>query len=165
MARILGAPLTVPAGNVAASTSTASRPSSSSAVTRLVRCMTWEKRSTIMSFSTSTVPGRASLPRSLRPRSTSIMCSARSLGSAMSSSARASSSATVAPRRLVPAMGAESSLPFSQRTMTSGEEPNSVMPGRRMKNMYGDAFSLRMRRYRVKGSPSNGMLKRTEGTT
>ncbi len=42
MARTLGAPETVPAGKAAASTSRASRPSARRAVTRLVRCMTWE---------------------------------------------------------------------------------------------------------------------------
>ena len=39
-----------------------------------------------MNSTTSTVPGRQTRPRSLRPRSTSITCSDRSLGSASSSS-------------------------------------------------------------------------------
>ena len=42
IARTFGAPLTVPAGNVARSTSTAVRPSASSPDTWLVRCITCE---------------------------------------------------------------------------------------------------------------------------
>ena len=42
IARTLGAPLTVPAGNVARSTSTALRPSARSPATWLVRCITCE---------------------------------------------------------------------------------------------------------------------------
>ena len=42
IARTLGAPLTVPAGNVARSTSTAVRPGASSPETWDVRCITWE---------------------------------------------------------------------------------------------------------------------------
>ena len=45
-----------------------------------------------MKSTTSTLPGSQTRPRSLRPRSTSIRCSARSLGSASSSSASALSS-------------------------------------------------------------------------
>src|SRR5665647_3421765 len=44
-----------------------------------------------MSSDTRTVPYSQTLPRSLRSRSTSMMCSARSLGSRLSSSASASS--------------------------------------------------------------------------
>ena len=42
IARTFGAPLTVPAGNVARSTSTALAPSRRSPETWLVRCITWE---------------------------------------------------------------------------------------------------------------------------
>ena len=45
-----------------------------------------------MNSTTSTVPGRQTRCRSLRPRSTSMTCSERSLGSASSSSARRTSS-------------------------------------------------------------------------
>jgi len=57
------------------------------------------------SSGTLTLPILATRPTSLRPRSTSIRCSARSLGSANSSASRAWSSEGVAPRGRVPAMG------------------------------------------------------------
>ena len=56
IARTFGAPLTVPAGNVARNTSTAFFPSTSSPATWLVRCMTCEYRSSTMSSSTCSVP-------------------------------------------------------------------------------------------------------------
>ena len=62
-------------------------------------------------------------------------------------------------------MGESWSLPSVHRTMTSGEEPNSVTSGRFMKNMYGEALRRRIRRYRVKASPVNGVLNRHDGTT
>ena len=65
----------------------------------------------------------ATRPTSLRPRSTSMMCSARSLGSASSSSARARSSASSPPRRRVPASGRIVTIPSSTRTRISGELP------------------------------------------
>src|SRR3982750_2511308 len=58
-----------------------------------------------MKLSTCTEPYTQTRPRSLRPRSTSITCSARSFSSASSSSAIALSSSTVAPRGRVPAIG------------------------------------------------------------
>ena len=58
-----------------------------------------------MNSTTSTVPGWQTRPRSLRPRSTSITCSARSFGSANSSASKAASSAGVAPRGFEPAIG------------------------------------------------------------
>ena len=59
----------------------------------------------VISSGTRTVPGWQTRPRSLRPRSTSIRCSARSFGSCLSSSASARSSLSVAPRGRVPAIG------------------------------------------------------------
>ena len=41
MARILGAPVSVPAGKVATSASSASLPGASSPVTELTMCITW----------------------------------------------------------------------------------------------------------------------------
>ena len=67
--------------------------------------MTCEYRSTVISSTTSTEPVRHTRPRSLRTRSTSITCSARSFGSASSSAASAVSSSGVAPRGRVPAIG------------------------------------------------------------
>ena len=69
---------------------------------------------------TETSPTSATRPTSLRPRSSSIRCSARSLGSPISSSASASSSACVAPRLRVPAMGRIVTLPSRSRTRISG---------------------------------------------
>ena len=51
---------------------------------------------------TWTEPAPATRPTSLRPRSISIRCSARSFGSASSSLSSAASSSAVAPRRRVP---------------------------------------------------------------
>ena len=75
-------------------------------------CITWEYRSITMSSETCTLPISLTRPTSFRPRSTSMMCSARSLGSARSSFSSALSSSSVAPRRRVPAMGRRSILPF-----------------------------------------------------
>ena len=55
--------------------------------------------------------GLATRPRSFRPRSTSMTCSARSLTSASSSASSRASSAGSAPRGRVPAMGRTSGPP------------------------------------------------------
>lgn len=62
-------------------------------------------------------------------------------------------------------MGESWSLPSVQRTISSGEEPNRVTPGRLMKNMYGEGLMLRMRRYSVKASPWNSAEAWEESTT
>ena len=83
-ARSFGAPESVPAGRTA---STASRASASSRISPLTvepMCITWEKRTTVCSFSTWTVPNRLIFPRSFLPRSTSMLCSASSFSSARS---------------------------------------------------------------------------------
>ena len=71
-----------------------------------------------MNDSTCTEPYSHTRPRSLRPRSTSITCSARSFSSASSSSAIALSSSTVAPRGRVPAIGRVDTL--RPETVSSG---------------------------------------------
>jgi len=68
-------------------------------------CMTWLYRSISISFSTTTVPGLLTRPTSLRPRSTSITCSARSFSSASKSASSSLSSSSFAPRIRVPASG------------------------------------------------------------
>lgn len=88
-----------------------------------------------MSSLTFTLPGSLTRPTSFLPRSTSMMCSARSFGSARSSSARDRSSSSVAPRRRVPAMGRRSILPPSSLTITSGEAPTTVVSPQRRKYM------------------------------
>ena len=67
--------------------------------------MTCEKRSTAPNSTTRTVPGSQTRPRSLRPRSTSIRCSARSFSLPTSSAASSASLASVPPRGRVPAIG------------------------------------------------------------
>ena len=128
MARIFGAPETVPAGKHAFITSYASRLSSNSPRTFETMCMTWEYFSMTISSFTATRPGFDTLPTSFRPRSTSIICSARSLGSARSSFIRDSSSSSLAPLFLVPAMGRRSMREPSSRTITSGDEPVRTNP-------------------------------------
>ena len=67
--------------------------------------LTWEKRTMFRSFSTRTLPKELTLPRSLRPRSTSMLCSASSFSSERRSFSRAASSSSVFPLGLVPARG------------------------------------------------------------
>src|SRR5439155_352955 len=99
IARTFGAPETVPAGKHARRRSNGVTPSRSSPATSETRCVTWEKRSGSSIRSTRTVPGRQTRPRSLRPRSTSITCSARSFSDA------SSRSASPGPGSVVPAIG------------------------------------------------------------
>ena len=122
-ALIFGAPERVPAGRTAL---TASSPSNSSRISPLTvepMCITWEYLSISWSFSTFTVPNLLIFPKSLRPRSTSILCSASSFSSARSSASRALSSASVLPLGLVPARGKVWRTPFSSFTRVSGEAP------------------------------------------
>src|SRR3546814_4932774 len=87
----------------------------------------------VMVSVTFTDPVLATRPTSLRARSISMTCSARSLGSAISSSARRASSSGVAPRLRVPASGRivtmvlwrSVSLAISWRTRISGDEPTT----------------------------------------
>jgi len=126
MARIFGAPETVPWGNVARRTSTGPTPGRSLPETPDTRCITWEYRSTTMSSSTRTDPNSQTRPKSLRARSTSMTCSAVSFSSVRSSEARASSSSGVRPRGRVPAMGRLNTRPSRTRDMSSGEDPAST---------------------------------------
>ena len=73
--------------------------------------------------STCTVPKRLIFPRSLRPKSTSMLCSASSLESERSSVSSALSSSSVRPLGRVPARGNVWSTPFSSFTRVSGEAP------------------------------------------
>ena len=81
-----------------------------------------------MNSITSTVPGTHTRPRSLRPRSTSITCSARSLGSSSSSVSSSASSAGSAPRGLEPAIGCVTATLSVTVTRASGEEPTMSKP-------------------------------------
>ncbi len=128
IARGLGAPESVPAGKQAVRTSKADRPSATRPVTVETMCITWLYFSTDMKSTTSTLPGAQTRPRSLRPRSTSIRCSARSLGSASSSAASSASSCGLAPRCRVPAMGCTMAWPPVTLTRASGLEPTTSKP-------------------------------------
>ena len=88
--------------------------------------MTWEYRSTVLRAVSFTEPMAATRPTSLRPRSTSMTCSAFSFGSARSSASSAASSAASRPRRRVPAMGRSVISPSCSLMSVSGEEPTSA---------------------------------------
>ena len=124
IARTFGAPDSVPAGKPAISASSASSPSRSLPSTLEEMCITWLKRSTTKLSVTFTDPSSATRPTSLRPRSSSIRCSARSFGSPSSSASSAWSSSCVAPRRRVPASGRIVTMPSRRRTRISGLEPD-----------------------------------------
>ena len=70
---------------------------------------------------TSTVENFEIRPRSFRPRSTSMLCSASSFSSARSSLSSLASSSGVAPLGLDPATGNVVSRPSFKRTRVSGE--------------------------------------------
>ena len=72
---------------------------------------------------TSTVPNLETLPTSLRPRSTSMVCSAFSFGSLRRSRSSSLSCASVRPRLEVPAIGLVETMPFVTLTSISGEAP------------------------------------------
>ncbi|CPU67260.1 Uncharacterised protein [Mycobacteroides abscessus] len=126
IARGLGAPESVPAGNVARKASSAVAPSRSVPTTVEHRCMMWLNRLVAMNSTTSTDVGSQTLTRSLRERSTSMMCSASSLGSSRSSSPSATSSSGVAPRGREPAMGNVVTRPSSTLTSVSGLDPTTA---------------------------------------
>jgi len=151
IARTLGAPDTVPAGSVARSTSMAEHPSRRVPDTCDVMCITWLYRSRVIISSTCSVPNSTTRPTSLRARSTSMMCSALSLGCSMSSAPNRRSSSSVRPRRLVPAIGREMTVPSSSWTIGSGDEPTRVTPGWRTKYMYGLGLTCRSTRYTSNG--------------
>ena len=100
-----------------------------------------------MYFVTRTVPGRLTRPRSLRPRSTSMTCSAFSFGSRWSCSARSWSSAGVAPRGRVPAIGWVVRRSPSTWRRSSGLAPTTSNEGVRTKNRYGLGLTRRSARY------------------
>lgn len=72
MARIFGAPLTVPAGMMLRKASHRVLEERRRPEICEVRCMTWLKRSTAMKLSILTVAGSQTLLTSLRARSTSL---------------------------------------------------------------------------------------------
>ena len=106
------------------------------------------------------MPSAATRPTSLRPRSSSIRCSARSFGSASSSASSAWSSSYVVPRRRVPASGRIVTVPSRSRTSTSGLEPTTAKPPKSRKNRNGAGLIRRSARYSENGGSANGTEKR-----
>ena len=96
-----------------------------------------------MNVSTSTLPYSHTRPRSLRPRSTSITCSARSFSSASRSCAIAWSSSASPPRGRVPAIGRVVARPPVTVTSGSGEAPTIWKSSKSRKYMYGDGLIAR----------------------
>ncbi len=123
MARILGAPESVPAGSAENRASTAVLSFRSRPRTSLTRCITLEARSTCIKSRTSTVPNLQTRPTSFRPRSTSMVCSARSFPSRRRFRSSLLSSASSFPRGAVPAIGLLVTAPPSTRMSISGEAP------------------------------------------
>ena len=123
IALTFGAPVTVPAGKQDRRTSKASSPSLRSPSTFETRCITWLYLSTFISSVTFTEPVPATLPTSFLPRSTSMICSAISFGSFLSSSSRDLSSFSVSPLFLVPAIGLRTIFFPSSLTSISGDDP------------------------------------------
>ena len=169
-ARGFGAPESVPAGNADLNTSNAVSEGSTLPVTVEQMCMMWLKRLMSMSCTTSTDCGTHTLLRSLRDRSTSMMCSLRSFGSASNSLANFSSSSGVAPRGRDPAIGKVIAWPLSTLMRVSGLEPITLKSRPRasvnaMKYMYGLGFSVRNTRYTSNGSAGESMSRRWEMTT
>ena len=119
----LGDPESVPAGRIASTASTASLSSRRSPTTVEPRCMTCEKCSTHMYFSTFTLPILLIFPISFLPRSTSMLCSARSFSSFKSPASSSLSSSLVFPLGLVPANGKVLRFPASSFTKVSGDAP------------------------------------------
>ena len=132
-------------------------------------CMMWLKRLMSISCTTSTLLGRQTLLKSLRDRSTSMMCSLRSFGSASNSLARRSSSSGVAPRGREPAIGKVIACPLSTLISVSGLEPITLKsrPSASvsvMKYMYGLGLSVRSTRYTSNGSAGESRSRRWDIT-
>ena len=109
---------------------------------------------------TFTDPIADTRPTSLRPRSSSIRCSARSFGSANNSASSATSSSWVAPRRRVPASGLMVTTPSRNRTKTSGEDPTIENPPKSRKKRNGAGLIRRSARYSENGGRVNGTENR-----
>ena len=75
-----------------------------------------------------------------------MMCSATSFGFSRSSPASLRSCSSSRPRLRVPAIGRLTTLPWSNCTIGSGDEPTIVTSGWRRKYMYGLGFTWRSTR-------------------
>ena len=166
IARTFGAPLTVPAGNVARSTSTAVRPSASSpddlarevhhVRVALERHQLVDLLGAELHDPPDVVAGEVDehhvlgpllrvLARARRP------CAGRAPRCGRGSGCRRSG-------RLI-------TRPSSTCTIGSGDEPTSVASGWRRKYMYGDGFTWRSTRYTSNGSSGPSRSKRCASTT
>ena len=130
---------------------TAPTPSASSPATSETRCVTCEKRSGSRKRSTRTVPGLQTRERSLRPRSTSITCSARSF------SEESSRSASPSPERVVPAIGfrlARAALALDQRLGRGADQREPVELEQEQVRRGVHAPQRAVERERVDGRPA-----------
>ena len=117
-----------------------------------------ENRSASRKRSTFTVPGTHTRERSLRPRSTSITCSARSFSEASSRSASPS------PGCVEPAIGFSDARGPSHFTSVSGDEPTSAIPSSSSRKRYGDGLTCRSERYSESAEMPVGRSARCEST-
>ena len=150
MARGFGAPESVPAGNADVNTSNDVMSGLTRPVTVEQMCIMWLNRLISIKDTTSTLSGRHTRLRSLRERSTSMMCSLRSFGSASRSLASCSSSSIVVPRGLEPAIGKVMAWPLSTLISVSGLDPITLKSRpcasvNDMKYMYGLGLNVRAR--------------------
>ena len=143
IARTFGAPVRVPAGNVARVASKASASAASVPVTVDSMCWTWLYLSTFMNSSTRTEPASETRRTSLRAKSTSMVCSARSFASASISPASRRSSTGLVPRWQVPAIGFETIRSPRTDTSVSGLAPTMLRSSWRSTYMYGEGFTSR----------------------
>src|SRR6266511_3707777 len=148
-----GAPVTEPPGRTARSNSTSPVPGRSRADTTDSACHSPHHSRTANSSGTETEPVTATRDRSLRSRSTIIMCSARSLGSA-NSSARPTA---VAGR--VPLIGCVRATPPATVSRHSGEAVATVQPSPASPPPYVAPGSPATARSAAAASPAYGALR------
>ena len=141
IARIFGAPESVPAGKIARVASKASESSCSVPVTVLSMCWRCEYFRTVMKSSTLTDPGFDTIRTSFLPRSTSITCSACSFSSDSSFSASSVSSALFLPRGHVPAIGLVINFRLCTVKSVSGLAPTIPTSSNSKRYMYGLGFT------------------------
>ena len=105
---------------------------------------------------TLTLPIAATRPTSLRARSSSMRCSARSFGSASSSASSAWSSSSSAPRRRVPASGRIVTLRRAAAPGSPGSSRRRRRRRRSRKNRNGEGLSAPQRAIEREGGRRNG---------
>ena len=132
MLRSFGAPVMDPPGKSAATTSAARQPGRTVAETSVTRWWSPRYDSSRGNGPTSTPPGTAIRPRSFRSRSTIMASSARSFWLVRSRSRWTRSSASSAPRAIVPLIGRvralRSGVPAASSSRSSSGLEESTAP-------------------------------------